>query len=140
MNFFLGYFAVIVPLVAVAVAALWPPRWWQVALQVSGPVLTGLAALEVAGFDYLGWIAVLGIPYAYLIVMPLVPWRRDWARVAMPVIVMAVVGIIVGLARFEVAVVFYLAMPFAAAVLGLVLLAVSRRDRRRAAGHPDPVD
>lgn len=139
VTFILGYLAVVVPLVAMAVAALWPPRWWQVALLVGGPVLSGLSVLEVAGLQGLGWIAVFGIPYAYLIVLPLVPWRRAWARVAVPLTVIAVVGLFVGLAGFEVAVVFYLAMPFVAAVVGLVIGAVSRLDRR-AASHPEPVD
>ncbi|MCM3556937.1 hypothetical protein M3697_17845, partial [Janibacter melonis] len=43
-----------------------------------------------------------------------------------PLTVIAVVGLFVGLARFEVAVAFYLAMPFVAAVVGLVLAVVSR--------------
>lgn len=140
MTRVLGYLAAVVPLVAVAVAALWPPRWWQMALLVGGPVLSGLSVLEVAGLQYLGWIAVFGIPYAYLIVLPLVPWRRAWARVAVPLTVITVVGLYVGLARFEVGVTFYLAMPFVAAVVGLVLGAVPRRDWRRTAGHPEPVD
>lgn len=58
---------------------------------------------------------------------------------AIPLTVIAVVGVLVGLARFEVSVVFYLAMPFVAAVGGLVLCEVSRRDRRRATSHPEPV-
>lgn len=140
VTFVLGYLAAVVPLVAVAVAALWPPRWWQVALLVGGPVLTGLAVLEVAGLQHLGWIAIFGIPYVYLVALPLVPWRRAWARVAVPLTVIAVVCLFVGLARFEVAVAFYLAMPFVAAVVGLVLAVVSRRDRRRAAAHPEPAD
>ncbi|MCM3556922.1 hypothetical protein M3697_17740, partial [Janibacter melonis] len=54
-----------------------------------------------------------------------------------PLTVIAVVGLFVGLARFEVAVAFYLAMPFVAAVVGLVLAVVSRRDRRRATTNPE---
>ncbi|QKE82837.1 hypothetical protein [Arthrobacter sp. NEB 688] len=130
MRILVAYLVVMVPLLGLAAAALWPPRRWQAALLVAGPALAALAAAGFPGVERLGWLLVLGVPWALALVLPLVPWRREWARLAIPLVVLALVVTGIALARGAVAAVVYLGLPGAAAVLGLGLLALARHDRR----------
>lgn len=123
----LVYLLVVVPLVGVATAAVWVPRPWQAGLLLGGPALSALAWAGVPGVELLGWLAVFGVPYALLVVLPVLPWRRRWARTTVPGTVLAVCAVLVAVARAEVSVVFYLALPASLAVGALVVAASTRR-------------
>ncbi len=127
------YLLIVVPLTLFATAAVWVPRPWQWVLLYGGPLVTLLGVNGVPGFDRLGWVAVFGIPWAYLVVLPLLPWRREWVRTVLPVTVLTLVVFIVGISRADVAVTFYLAFPAVAALVGLGGTVLSRRQRRKAA-------
>lgn len=128
MDFALAYLLAVVPVLVVVTAAIWRPRPWQAALLLAGPLLTLAAVLEVRPFHLAGWLATIGVPYALLTIVPLLRWRRPWARVAVPGTVLAVCAGFVVAARAEPAVAFYLALP---AVIALGALARALLDRRR---------
>lgn len=129
---------VVLPLVGLATAAVWVPRPWQVLALLGGPVLTALGLLGTPGVERLGWVVVIGIPYAYSVVLPVLPWRRPWAQTVIPVTVLALAAFFVGLSGFDVAVVVYAALPVLAALVGLGLAARRRREGRRAASTNTP--
>lgn len=128
---FAGYLAVLVPLVAVALAAVWVPRAWQAALVLSGPTVGVLAFAEVPLVDRLGWVSVIGIPYLYLVVLPAIPWRRAWARTAVPATVLLVTTVLFALAGVHIVSVVYLSPPIVIALVALGLAQANRRDRLR---------
>ena len=121
-----AYLLAVLPVTAVVLGATWPPRWWHVALLAAGPALTALAVAGVAPFDRLGWIATVGVAVAFLLVPPILPWRRRWARSAVPAVVLAVSGALVALAGGEPAVALYLAPPVLVALGALGVHAVNR--------------
>lgn len=123
----LGYLLVVGPLVGLSLAAVRPPGPAHLVLLLGGPVLAAAAAGGVPGVERLGWVAVIGIPYAYLLVLPVLPWRRRWARVAIPAVVLVDVGLAVAVGRADAPVLFFAAFPACAALVGLVVAARSRR-------------
>lgn len=127
MTFTLAYLLAVVPVLAVVAAAVWPPRPGPIALIVAGPLITLAAVLGIRPFDSLGWLASIGVPYALLTVAPAVPWRRPWARVAVPGTVLAVCAGFAVLAEGEPAVLFYAALPVIVALSALAVALLSRR-------------
>ena len=121
MTFWYAYLVVVVPLVVVMVIALWWPRWWQWTSVLIGPLITALAAAEAPGIRQTGWPATIGVAYAFLLVPPLLPWRRRWARWAIPAIVVLICGFLTAVAQFEVSILFFLGFP---ALLSLAVLLV----------------
>lgn len=132
MNFVAIYLLVVLPMTLVVLLAVGWPRPWQVVLLLLGPAVTGLAVAGAEPFALLGWIAAFGVPYLYLLVPPMLPWRRPWARVAVPVTTLVLCAALALLMGVEVAF-FYLAFPLLAALGALVVDAVNRHDRRVAA-------
>jgi hypothetical protein len=123
------YLLTVLPLLAVATAAVWVPRPWPAVLLYGGPVLTGLAAAQVPGLDRLAYLLVFGTPYALLLVLPVLPWRRRWARWAVPLTVLVECGVLVVLARGDAPALFFVAYPVVLSVGALVVTAVSSRRR-----------
>lgn len=125
-----AHLLVMAPLLVVMTAAVWRPRWWQLLLLGAGPALTAAAIAGVPGVDELGWVSTIGVAIASLVVAPVLPWRRHWARWAVPATVLAVCAALVVAAEGEAAVRFYLALPALLAV-GALLVEVERRWRAR---------
>ncbi|MBM6399655.1 hypothetical protein [Phycicoccus sonneratiae] len=130
------YALVVAALLGLVTAAVWVPRPWQLLLLYGGPVTTLLVVAGVPGFDLLGWVGVYGIPYALMTVLPLVPWRREWARWALSSTVLGVVVCLVAASGFDAVAAFYLGLPALAALAGLGLATLTRRDRLRPVGSP----
>ena len=132
MTFWSAYLGVVGPLVVVMGCAMWAPRWWQWAGLAAGPLVTVLAAADVAWVQPLGWLATVGVGYAFLLVPPLLPWRRPWARWTMPATVLLLCSILAAAAGFDAVTLFFLGLP-ALLSLGVlvVLLVLTRADRRR---------
>jgi hypothetical protein len=128
------YLLVVVPLLAVATAAVWVPRPWQLVLLYAGPLLTVLAAVHVPGVDRLGFLLVYGTPYLLLLVLPVLPWRRPWARWAVPVTVLVVAGLLAAVGGLSTPILFFVAYPVVLALGALVVMAVSRRRRQAPEG------
>lgn len=134
------HFLVVVPLVLIATAAVWFPRPWQWVLLYGGPVVTLLAFCGVPYVDRLGWIILFGLPWAYCIALPLLPWRREWPRIVISVTVLALAAILVAVGRATAPINFYVLFPTLAALTGLAIEAVVRRDRRKLAASPEAAD
>lgn len=130
-----AYLLVMAPLLVVMTAAVWRPRWWQLLLLGAGPALTAAASAEVPGVDALGWLSGIGVALATLVVAPVLPWRRGWARGAVPATVLAVCAVLVVAAEGEAAVGFYLGLPVLLAV-GALLVEAERRWRARRGASP----
>jgi hypothetical protein len=110
------------------VIATWPPRPWPALLLSAGPVVSVLAVAEVWPFDLIGWIAVLGVAYLYLVAPPLIPWRRRWARYLVPATCLFVcAGLVIFGGGLVMAV--YLALPILCAA-GAIIVAVLDRPQR----------
>lgn len=125
----LAYFLIVVPVLAVVTAAVWPPRPGSAALILAGPLITLAAVAGIPLFEQLGWLAVIGVPYAVLVVPPVLNWRRPWATVLVPGTVLVICGGFMIVSRGEAAVVFYLSLPviLAAGALARVLFTRFRR-------------
>jgi hypothetical protein len=136
MTFELGYALAVVPVLVVVTAAVWVPRFWQAALVLAGPLTTLATVHEVWPFTYLGWWGGGGVAYAVLTVPSLLPWRRRWARLAVPCTVLAVCAVFVAVAAGELPVVFYLGLPALCAVGALVVAFLSGRCRASAVLAP----
>jgi hypothetical protein len=128
------YLLTVVPLLAVATAAVWVPRPWQVVLLYGGPLLVLLAAAQVPGVERLGYLLVLGTPYALLLALPVLPWRRRWARWAVPLTVLLECAVVVALAEGEAPALFFAAYPAVLALGALAVVVVSSLRRRRDVG------
>lgn len=139
MTFWYAYVAVVVPLVIVMVIAVWRPRFWQWTSLLIGPLITALATAEVPGIRQIGWPATVGVVYAFLLVPPLLPWRRRWARWAIPAIVLLTCGFLTAVAQFEVSILFFLGFPallsLGVLVVLLVLTLLHRRDGAPVSSH-----
>ncbi|WP_299444377.1 hypothetical protein [uncultured Phycicoccus sp.] len=133
MTLLIAYLVVVVPLGLLALAAVWRPRPWQVALILAGPLVSALAVVGVSPAKDLGWVATIGVGYLFLVVLPVLPWSREWARTAMPLVVLAISGLLVGLAQGSPAILVVVALPATLSLGALVVAALSRRDRRRRA-------
>ena len=120
------YLLVVAPLLVVATAAVWVPRRGQALLLYGGPALTALAWAGVPGPVHLGFLLVYGTPYLLLLVLPLVPWRRSWARWAVPTTVLLTSGALASVAEGEAPVLFYVSYPVLLALGALVVAARGR--------------
>jgi hypothetical protein len=123
-----AYLFLVIPMAAVVLAAAWPPTPKHVALVCSGPAVTVLALLGVWPFTLLGLWAFFAVPYLYLLVPSLVPWRRPWARYAVPVTSLLLCGLLVAAGGGFVAAV-YLTLPILAGVLAVTARVVARPAR-----------
>jgi hypothetical protein len=111
----------------VATAAVWPPAWWQAGLLGLLPAAFAAVALDVPIARTAGWlISILG-PLALLLVLPVVPWRRTWARWAVPASVALVLVAIAVAARGDGPILVILSLPFAMVLVGLVRAAAQHR-------------
>jgi hypothetical protein len=133
VNFARAYLLAVVPILAVVVAAVWPPRLWAVALIAAGPLITLAAVLGIPPFEFLGWLPSLGVPYAVLTIPPLIPWRRLWAARAVPGVALTVWIIFIALGHNAPAA--FICGPPALAALVALVLALARRPYRP---EPEP--
>lgn len=102
-----------------ALAALWRPRRAQVLLLLACPVVSFVLAMRlVPGLDGIGWLGTV-LPYVWLVVLPLVPWRRRWARVAIPLVVLVEAGTALTLIDGDASSVVLAVLPAIAAAAGL---------------------
>lgn len=136
MSFAAVYLLAVLPLLLLATAAVWPPRLWQAALLMAGPAITLAAVLEVWPVPLLGWVSDIGVAYAVLTVAPALPWRRRWARLAIPATTAVVCATFIGAAGGDPAVVFYLAPPLLLAVASLTVALLRLRGKRRQTDPP----
>ena len=131
--------ASLVLVLGVAVAAVWPPAWWQAGLLALLPAAFAAVALEVPIVRAAGWlISILG-PLALLLVLPVVPWRRTWARWAVPVSVAMALAAIAVAAQGDGPILAVLSLPCVMVLIGLVRAAAHShhpRDRSRATHTP----
>lgn len=126
------------PAVVAATAAVWVPTWRQVTLLLLLPVTAGLGLSGLLGMS--GWFVALLLIYLSLLLAPLVPFRKRWARVTMSgAVLVTVLGWLVA-ARFAVEAVTWLAPHLVSSLIGLVVgiahwrnPRLSVRDRARAA-------
>jgi hypothetical protein len=125
-----AYLVVVVPLVVVMLAAVWRPRVWQLIATFVGPTVTALAFAEAPLVGRLGWLASVGVLYAFLVVPPVLPWRRRWARRAVPSIVLLLCGVLLAAADGDAAAALYLGLPMLVSVGALAVLVVDRRTQR----------
>lgn len=130
MTFVGAYLVVVLPLVVVMLAAVWRPRAWQVVAILAGPTVTALAFAEAPLVGRLGWLASVGVLYAFLVVPPVLPWRRRWARPAVPTVVLLLCGVLLAAADGNAAAVLYLGLPTLVSVGALAVLVVDRRTQR----------
>src|SRR3712207_2927776 len=129
MSFALAYDLTVGPVLALSTAAVWPPRPWQIALVLAGPLITLAAALAVWPFSYLGWLAAFEVPCAVLLIAPVLPWPRRWAQLAIPATVRAICGGYVIAARWEVSIVFYFSFPALLAFAAVATTGLTWRGR-----------
>ena len=133
------YAGVTAAVAAVVTAAVWRPRPAQWVPLLVGPLIAaGAAAASVS--SGLGLMALLVVPYTYLLVAAALPWERGWARWGVPGIVVAGCLVLAAPASASPLVRVLLAAPFAIGVLALFRAAHARagdedirreRDRRR---------
>ncbi len=121
-----AYLLVVAPLVVLIFAAVWRPRVWQLLTILAGPTISALAIAGAPLLDYLGWLATLGVPYAFLVVPPVLPWRRRWPRWAVPSTVLLICGVLILAAEGAVAMIYILGPP---ALLSVGALLVSVIDQ-----------
>ena len=134
MTFWYAYLGIVGSLVLVMACAMWTPRWWQWACLAAGPLITVLAVADVVWVQPLGWLATIGVAYTFLVVPPLLPWRRRWAAWAVPALVVILCSVLAVAAQCDPAALFFFGLP-ALLSLGVlvVLLVLTRVDRRRRA-------
>lgn len=124
MELLIGYLLVVGTISLVIAIAAWPLRPQLVLLLLTGPAISALAAREVWPFRILGWIAVLGVAYLYLLLPPLIAWRRRWARYLVPAACLsACAGLVAFGGGWVMAV--YLTLPILCAGGALVVAMVS---------------
>ena len=144
MEFWGVYLLVVGPLLLVATAAVWVPRPWQVVLLYAGPALEVLGWAGVPGVERLGYLPLFGTPYILMLVLPVLPWRRQWACWAVPLTVLLVSALVIALAKGEAPALFFVAYPVVLSLGALVVATVSWRRRRgveaAAGGVPEGPD
>lgn len=138
MTFWYAYLFIVVPLVIMMAVAMWPPCWWQWAALLVGPLVTTLAVAEVPVIPSIGWLATIGVAYAFLLVPPVLPWRRRWGRWSIPATVLLICALLAAAARFEAAVLFYLGLPALFSIGALVVMVLTLLHRRNSASAPVP--
>ncbi|HEY6798018.1 MAG TPA: hypothetical protein VI248_25360 [Kineosporiaceae bacterium] len=126
------YLLIVVTVLVLAAAATWPPRPWQTAPILAGPVVLAGTLAGIWPFPHLGWVGNIGVSYAVLVVAPALPWGRPSARLSVPCAVLAGCVALAAAARWNFVVVFYLSLP---ALLALGALGVALLNRRRPAGN-----
>jgi hypothetical protein len=112
------YVAATGALALVMTAAVWRPRARQVALLLTGPVVT-VAALVGPDWGGLGLLGVLVVPFAYLLVPSVLPWAKPWAGWAVPAAVLVACGVLAAPSRFTGPMSLF-ALPFVLALVALV--------------------
>lgn len=80
-----------------------------------------------------GWPATIGVGYAFLLVPPVLPWRRRWSSRAVPASVLVICGVLALAAGFDPIGLFILCFPVILALGILVLTLVVTLLGRRAA-------
>lgn len=111
--------AMVVITLVVATVAVWPPTAWQAVLLGAVPVAVGAAVLDVPVIRSGGWLISMLGPYLLMTVLPILPWRRGWARWAVPTSVAMVLLALVLVTRAAAPVLFFLVLPFVTVLLGL---------------------
>ncbi|WP_076264011.1 hypothetical protein [Intrasporangium flavum] len=127
------YAVITTAVAAVMAAATWRPRPGQAAALLIGPVLS-VAAVVGAVSGGLGLLALLVVPFAYLLVAAALPWQRLWAQWAVPATVMVGCLALAASGGRGLTMLLVLAIPFTSAAVGLARL---RHDRR---AEPAPGD
>ena len=126
MSITVIYLVAVVPVLAVAVAAVWPPRPRQVLALLAAPLVTFAGAAGVPPFELLGFYTYIGVAWLVLLVTPLLRWRRSWARVAVPATVLLTCAGLVVLGEGELPLVLFVTLPVLVAEVALVAGLVAR--------------
>lgn len=119
------YVGILAAVTTIIVLAAWPPRPWLVAVLIAGPAIGVLALYEVWPLVLLGWLPVLGVAYLYLLIPPLLPWRKRWASLGVPGVVM-ILCVILAMSGGP-AVATYLLLPFVASATAPIVAVTNRR-------------
>lgn len=128
-------FAAAAPTLAVVTAAVWVPRRGQALALLLGPAIVLASVTGVLGHRG-WWLGTIGVQWLGLLVAPVLPYRRAWARVAVPLTALAPSVFLVLQSGFAIEALVYLGFPVATGLVGLALGIVHLRTAR---GRPDTV-
>jgi hypothetical protein len=121
-------FAAAAPTLVVVTAAVWVPRPGQALALLLGPAIVLASVTGVLA--HWGWLGTIGVQWLGLLVAPVLPYRREWARVAVPLTALAPSVFLVLQSGFAIEALVYLGLPVATGLVGLALGIVHVRTAR----------